>query len=121
MNELIKMTAQQAVEALKTTQVKPEELINAAIVRIRETDRSINALPTLAEERARQHAAILERTSSNNSKRGYLHGLPIAVKDLKDVSGVRTTKGSRAFENNIPKRSDFMVENLEDKLSLIHI
>ncbi len=119
MNELIKMTAEQAVEALKTKQVKPEELINAAIDRIRETDSSINALPTLAEERARQHAALLERTSSDNSKRGYLHGLPIAVKDLKDVLGVRTTKGSRAFENNIPERSDFMVENLEDKGAIV--
>ncbi len=119
MNELIKMTAQQAVSALKNKQVKPEEMINAALNRIRETDHLINALPTIAEDRAMQHAALLAKQPETNQKRGYLYGLPIAVKDLKDVGGVRTTKGSRAFEHNIPERSDFMVENLEEKGAIV--
>ena len=46
---------------------------------------------------------------------GYLHGLPIAVKDLKDVAGVRSTRGSPIFADHIPERSDYFVETIEAK------
>jgi amidase len=45
--------------------------------------------------------------------RGMLAGLPIAVKDLNDVAGLRTTYGSPIFADNVPTRSDIMVETLE--------
>src|SRR5262249_60466881 len=45
--------------------------------------------------------------------RGWLAGLPFAVKDLNDLAGVRTTYGSPIFADNVPERSDLMVERLE--------
>ena len=43
----------------------------------------------------------------------WLGGLPVAIKDLEDVAGVRTTYGSPIYSDHVPERSDIMVERLE--------
>ena len=50
---------------------------------------------------------------------GYLYGLPIAVKDLKDVKGVRSTKGSPIFADYVPNRSDYVVETMEQQGAVV--
>ena len=47
------------------------------------------------------------------AERGLLAGLPVPIKDLTDVAGVRTTSGSRLREDNVVERSDIVVETLE--------
>ena len=97
-------------------EVSPLELIDAAVERIGEVDGAVNALPTLAVERAREHAARLTASGPpDDAPPGYLHGLPFAVKDLKDVAGVRSTKGSPIYAEHVPERSDYLVENIEAK------
>jgi amidase len=119
-NDLVRLTARQAVAALAKGDVTPLELIDAALERIAETDGAVNALPTLAPERARAHAAkLMAGGTPQDPPRGYLHGLPIAVKDLKDVAGVRSTKGSPIFADHVPERSDIIVENLEAKGAIV--
>ena len=117
MNELVKLTARQAVDKLRKREVTPLELIDAAVERIEQTEPAVNALPTLAVERARAHAKRIMDSGhgSDAGERGQLHGLPIAVKDLKDVAGVRSTKGSLIFADFVPERSDYVVENIEAK------
>ena len=104
--ELYTLTARAAVEALKRGELAPLELIEASLARIAATDRAVNALPALCPERARRLAAAVSRDSP-------LAGLPIAVKDLVDVAGVRTTYGSPLFADHVPERSDILVETLE--------
>ncbi len=104
--ELIGLTAREAVSRLKRREIHPRELVAAALARIAETDPAINAMPTLCPERA---LAAAERASPD----ALLAGLPFAVKDLTDVAGVRSTQGSPVFANNIPDRSDLMVERIE--------
>lgn len=113
MNDLINLTAREALSLLKRGEVSPVELIDAAATRIAETDSAINALPTLCLERAREHARKLMALRPADPPPGYLYGLPIAIKDLDDVAGVRTTKGSSIFANYVPDRSDYVVEVLE--------
>jgi amidase len=105
-SELVRLTARHAVDLLKRGEIAPGELIEAALARIAETDGAIRALPTLCAERARAAAARVDRSSS-------LAGLPVAIKDLEDVAGVRTTYGSPIYSNHVPARSDLMVERLE--------
>ena len=120
MNELIRLTARQAVDLLQTREVTPTELIDAAVERIDETDGAVNALPTLAVDRARAHAAELAKAGHPASPpRGYLYGLPIAVKDLKDVAGVRSTKGSPIYADRVPERSDYLVSNIEERGGIV--
>ena len=119
MHKLVKLTARQAVEALKKREVSPLELIDAALQRIEETDSTLNALPTLCIERARAHAERLMANRIVDAPRGYLYGLPIAVKDLRDVAGVRSTKGSPIFADYVPSRSDYSVETIEEKGGIV--
>ena len=104
--ELIGLTAREAVARLKRREVTPAELIEAALARIAEVEPAINALPTLVPERAQAAA----KTVSTDSP---LAGLPIAIKDLTDVAGVRSTQGSPIFAEHRPARSDVLVERLE--------
>ncbi|MYF65260.1 MAG: amidase, partial [Chloroflexi bacterium] len=111
MNDLVRMTAREAVRRLAAREVSPLELIDAAVERIAEIDGAVNALPTLAVERAREHAARLTASGPPaDAPPGYLHGLPFAAKDLKDVAGVRSTTGSPIYAANEPERSECLGE-----------
>ena len=114
MTDLTKLTARAAVDLLRRREVSPLEMIDAAVARIEATDGALNALPTLCVDRARAHAErIMEAGPKAGHGPSWLGGLPIAVKDLNDVAGVRTTYGSPLFADHIPDRSDIMVETLE--------
>lgn len=112
--ELTRMSAQAVVRLLRQGRVSPVELIDAALARIRAVDGAVNALPTLCEERARDRARrLMESASAVAPGPGWLGGLPLAVKDLNDVAGVRTTYGSPVYADHVPQRSDILVERLE--------
>ncbi len=53
-------------------------------------------------------------------ERGLLAGLPVPIKDLTDVEGVLTTQGSPIYRDNVPARSDLMVEHLEGNGALVY-
>src|ERR1700754_1970515 len=55
-----------------------------------------------------------------SSARGLLAGLPIPIKDLTNVAGVLTTQGSPIYRDNIPARSDLLVEHLEANGGVIY-
>lgn len=113
MHEFIKWTATEAVARLARGEVTPLQLLDAAEARIAETNPAINAMVTLCFERAREHARCLMSSSRSGRPAGFLHGLPIAVKDNTDVEGVRCTSGSRVYENRIAPGSDPVVQRLE--------
>src|SRR4029079_10877806 len=50
--------------------------------------------------------------ADRNTPRGVLHGLPIAVKDLEDTAGMRTTYGSPLFAEHVPDQDSLLVERL---------
>jgi len=109
--ELWRLSACAAVDLLRRGKFSPVELIDAALARIAAVNPAVNALVTLGEERARAQAQQLMALPIE--ARGLLAGLPIAVKDLNDVAGLRTTYGSLIYKDNVPTRSDIMVETLE--------
>ena len=114
MVDLTKLSARAAVALLKQGEVSPLELIDAAMARIEAVEPAVNALPTLCPERARERAKrIMDGGAPADAGPGWLAGLPIAVKDLNDVAGVRTTYGSPVFADHVPERSDIMVDTLE--------
>jgi amidase len=112
---LYRRTATEVVSLLKKGEVTPLELVDVAADRIAATDGAINAMPTLCLERARDHAKRLMASGEKT----LLGGLPIAVKDLNEVEGVRCTHGSPIFADHIPERSDLMVEALEARGAIV--
>ena len=119
MTELTRLTAREAVTRLRAGDVSPLEMIDAAAARIEEVEPDLNALPTLCLDRARDRAKAMMAESSSDRDANFLGGLPIAVKDLTNVEGVRTTMGSPIFSDNISERSDYMVEKLEKNGALV--
>jgi amidase len=117
MNDLVKLTAREAVARLARRELSPLELIDAAERRTAATDGAVNALPTRCFERARERARRL--LGPDAAPPGYLHGLPVAIKDLVDVAGVRTTQGSPIFRDRVPESSDWAVERLEAMGALV--
>ena len=111
MTELFKKSAVQVVGLLKSGEISPEDLLDAAFSRIDAVDAQINALPIRCFERARDQARNLKKPDSPEA--GYLYGLPIAVKDYNDVGGVRTTYGSPIYREHVPGVSDATVARLE--------
>src|SRR5580698_2478784 len=105
---LVRETACAVVDKLNAGEVTPLDLLDVLEQRIAEVDGKVNALPTLCFDRARAHAKTLMQKPAR--ERGLLAGLPIPIKDLTDVEGVLTTQGSPIYRNNVPARSDILVE-----------
>ena len=97
---------------LRAGEVTSLELVDAALERIDRVDGVLNALPTVVAERAREAALRAGRDAP-------LAGLPIAVKDLNDVAGVRTTYGSPIYADHVPEASEAMVLRLEGRGAVV--
>src|SRR5579864_1700225 len=115
---LIRSTACAIVDQLNSGDVTPLDLLDALEKRIAEVDGKTNALPTLCFDRARSHAKALMQKQAG--ERGLLAGLPIPIKDLTNVAGVKTTQGSPIYKDNIPADSDILVEHLEANGGVIY-
>ncbi len=115
---LVRETACSIVDKLKAGNVSPLDLLDVLEKRIGEVDGKVNALPILCFDRARRHAKALMKKPAG--ERGLLAGLPVPIKDLTAVAGVLTTQGSPIYKDNIPARSDILVEHLEGNGGVIY-
>jgi amidase len=106
-NELIKLSAREVHRLLRGKDISPLQLLDALEERIAEVDEAVNAVPTLCFDRAR------ERARSRDFSTLPLAGIPVAIKDLIAVAGVRTTWGSMAYRDHVPETSDLLVERIE--------
>ena len=113
-NDLVRMTAREIRYRLHDRVVSPQELLDALAARIETVDPSVNALPTLCFERAAERARVQDFSGTP------LKGLPIAIKDLIAVAGVRTTWGSKIYEHHVPTHSDLLVERLEAHGAIVY-
>lgn len=115
---LIEKSATEIVDLLKQGEVSALDLIDTLEQRIAEVDPVVNALPTLCLDRARGHARRLMECKPED--RGMLAGLPVPIKDLVPVAGVRTTSGSPIFADHVPERSESIVTRLEDRGGIVY-
>lgn len=89
---------------VQSKEVSPVDIIDAHLARIEATEPMLNSFITLLPEEARAAARRAEREIQFGNYKGPLHGIPVALKDLFNTGGVRTTSGSRIFDNFIPER-----------------
>jgi len=115
---LVRETACAIVDKLKAGDVTPLDLLDALETRIAEVDGKVNALPILCFDRARDAAKALMKKPA--AERGLLAGMPVPIKDLTDVAGVRSTQGSPIYRDRVPERSDILVEHLEQNGAVIY-
>lgn len=106
------MTLLEAAQALRKRTVSSVELTEAALKRIGELNPKLNAMLTTMEESARTQAKSADGELAQGADHGPLHGIPIAVKDVFETRGVRTTCGSVIFVHHVPDRDAAVVERL---------
>jgi len=112
------LSARDLYTLLDREEITPLDALDALEERVSSVDPIVNALPTLCFDRARDHAKELMKKP--RSERGRLKGIPVAIKDLTEVKGVRSTHGSPIFAHHVPQKSDLMVERLEAEGALIY-
>jgi aspartyl-tRNA(Asn)/glutamyl-tRNA(Gln) amidotransferase subunit A len=101
-------------ELLRKKSISPVELTTACLARIEKLNPSINAFITVTAEAALTQARLAEAEIQRGDWRGPLHGIPIAIKDLLDTAGIRTTAASALFRDRIPTVDADVVRRLKD-------
>ena len=97
----------------------PVDIVEAHLERIEERDGAVNAFVTVTAEEARAAAEKAERAVEAGESLGPLHGVPVAIKDLEDVAGTRTTSGSLLFEDNVSEATEPFAERLLDAGAIV--
>src|SRR4051794_36851767 len=115
---LTSLSTTDIVERLGKSEITPLDCLDALEARIAAVDPTLNALPTLCFERARDRAKALMRRPM--AERGRLAGLPVPIKDLTEVAGVRTTYGSRIHADFVPDVSDPLVVRIEAEGGIVY-
>src|SRR3712207_667555 len=103
------LSATELRRLLLSRDLSPVEVTEGALERIQELNGTINAIVTL-NERALDEARALELRGRGNA--GLLYGLPVGIKDVTPVKGLRTTYGSKLYSNNVPREDALVVQRL---------
>lgn len=99
-------------EALARGEVTSVQATEAYLDRIERHDRVLRAYITVMADDALARAKAADAEQAQGRRRGPLHGVPIAVKDLVAIAGVRMTAGSRVLADHVPSRDAFVTERL---------
>jgi aspartyl-tRNA(Asn)/glutamyl-tRNA(Gln) amidotransferase subunit A len=94
-------------------EVSPLELTRTCLERIGKLNPVLNAFITVTADSALAQARAAEIEIASGKWRGPLHGIPIAIKDLIDTAGIRTTAASALFANRIPTEDAEVVRRLK--------
>jgi aspartyl-tRNA(Asn)/glutamyl-tRNA(Gln) amidotransferase subunit A len=106
------MSIREAADDVHSGLSTPTELVLEALESIDQRDGGIRAFVTVLREQALADAGQAEREQRTGLYRSPLHGIPIGIKDIIAVKGVRTTAGSRVLADNIAQEDAAVVEQL---------
>ncbi len=116
MAEFMTWTAHQLTAALAARQVSAVEVMQTTLDQIAAENPAMNAIVSLRDGDDLLAAA---RAADDQSTRGPLHGIPIAVKDLANAAGLPTSQGSPLFAGSVAAQSDIMVQRMQDAGAII--
>jgi Asp-tRNA(Asn)/Glu-tRNA(Gln) amidotransferase A subunit family amidase len=100
--ELCFTPATELSRLIRTKELSPVELADAVLERIERLNPLLNAYLTVTADLAREQARAAEARAVRGELLGPLDGIPYSIKDLEPTAGVRTTFGSKFFEQNVP-------------------
>ncbi|MDH3741263.1 MAG: amidase family protein, partial [Hyphomicrobiales bacterium] len=106
------LDAVEARQLIGDKALSPVELLDSCLERIEAVDGTLNAVVARDVDRARTRATADEAAVMTGKDLSLLHGLPVGIKDLNPVEGLRSTFGSLLYENHIPDADDSMVANV---------
>ena len=112
--ELHDLTLSQASEAIGKRELSPVEYTDALIARSEVMQPQLNTFITTTFDSARESAKVAADEIANGNRRGALHGVPFAVKDIYDTAGILTSGHSRTCIDRVPDKDSTCVARLHD-------
>ena len=110
--DLCLLSAVEQAALVRARKLSAGELLAAHLTQIERLNPRINAICTLDSESATTAAAAVDAELAAGAEPGPLAGLPVAVKDLVDVAGLPTTRGSPIFRNAVADHDDLVVQRM---------
>jgi len=114
LDELAYAPLTQLSDMVRTRKVKPSELTDMYLSRLKRYDPQLHFVINLTEERARKQASELDSEISRGKHRGPLHGIPWGAKDLLAVRGYPTTWGAGLYKDQTFDYDATVVKRLDD-------
>lgn len=100
-------------------ELSPVDLVKGNLEKIYEENKKNNSFITISDEEALQVARKLEKELVEGKIRSKLHGIPIAIKDLIYTKNIRTTMGSKVYENFVPDVDATVIKKLKEAGAII--
>ena len=111
MDDINSLTISSALELIGRQKTSAQDLASACLRQIERLNPTFNAFITLNDQPSTYESQ--PNSTNNNPVANTLRGIPVAVKDLFDTEGIRTTAGSKFFSDHIPEKDAFVVEKLK--------
>lgn len=112
-HELCSLPATRLVTLIRARELSAREVLHAHLQQIERLNPRVNAIVTLTAERAMADALACDERQARDEDLGALHGLPMAHKDLLPTAGVRSTRGSPIFANEVPTIDALIVQRMK--------
>ena len=110
MSDLTQQSFTDVARLIESREVSPVDVTEACLERIVRTEETLNSFITVMSDEARRAAAAAADEIASGTYRGPLHGVPIGLKDLVAVSGVRMTAGSKIMADNMAEQDAEIVQ-----------
>jgi amidase len=105
-------SAGELVKLYRARRTSPHEVVQTLLARIDAVNPAVNAVVTLAREAAVWNARRATAALKRGAALPALFGVPVAIKDVTPTAGIRTTHGSKLFEDHVPAEDALVVQRL---------
>jgi len=112
-DDICYMSASEMFKKIKTQEMSSLEITETIIERIQKINPLVNAYCTPTFDIAREMAKKADLSVKEGKEIGPLNGIPLSIKDLMMTKGIKTTFGSKLYENFIPDSDDIAVKRLK--------
>lgn len=116
MEELLRKSAKEQSEAIRSKKVSAVELTKASLNRIKDIDEKLGAFNSLTEETALNTAKLVDEKLAKGEELPLLAGVPLALKDNMNLIGSKTTASSKILENFVSPYNATVTEKLLNNL-----
>ncbi|HMG61751.1 MAG TPA: amidase family protein, partial [Streptosporangiaceae bacterium] len=119
MTDIHDLAVTELTAAIRAGEVSPVQVTDHYLDRIDRLNEQVGAFYTVTGELAREQAAVAEQAVTAWRRDGEpagglppLTGVPVPIKDLNQVAGVRMTLGSAVYASHVPTEDDYVVAAL---------
>lgn len=120
MDEIIDLSADELSTAIHARRLSCQEVMLAYLGQIRRFNPPINAIVSLRDENELiDEAKRCDEQIAAGRPTGWMHGFPVAVKDLSPAKGIRCTFGSPLFADFIPQEDAIHVERMKSAGAIV--